>query len=156
VSRITVRKGEDGKLCGFSQADKRAYARFRKALDELEIGDLLTFSTWFPRNPAFHKMHFSMIGGLFDAQEQFADPDDLRRWLYVGAGYCEIVPGPRGRMVALPKSVAYDKLDDAEFSELHRKVIEFLRSEHAQAFLWPHLRPAQRADAIETMLTGYE
>lgn len=156
MTTMTVVKTEDGKLGGFSEADQRAYAKFTKSIKELEIGELFTLSTWFPRNPKLHKLHFAVVKALFDGQEQFADLNDLRKWLYVGAGYCDFLPGPKGRMVAIPKSIAFDKIDDSDFYELHRKVIDFARSEHAQRFLWPHLSSEQTLEIVETLLGAFE
>lgn len=156
MSQITVVKENDGKVRGFTEADQRAYAKYRAQLDALEVGELFGYSVWFPRNPKLHKLHFAVIKAVFEAQEQFSDPSELRKWLYVGAGYCDFLPGPKGRMVAVPKSIAYDKIDDADFSELHRKVIDFLRDQHSQAFLWGHLTVDQRWEMVETLLTEFE
>jgi hypothetical protein len=156
VTTITVIRGEDGKLTGFGEKDRRAYVKFRKTVDELEAGEMFTVSVWFPRNPKLHRLHFALINTLFEQQEQFEEPDDLRRWLYVGAGHADFLPGPKGKMVAIPKSVAYDKIDDAAFSELHMKVIDFMRSHYCQAFLWPHLEEDKRGAMIESLVEEFE
>ncbi len=156
MSTITVMRMEDGKLGGFTPKDQRAYAKFKRSLDELEPGEMLTLQTWFPRNPKLHRLHFVVVKALFDAQEQFEDMDDLRRWLYVGAGHADFLPGPKGRMVAIPKSVAFEKIDDAGFSELHAKVIGFVRSAHCQRFLWAHLDQAKASEMAETVLAQFE
>jgi hypothetical protein len=59
-------------------------------------------------------------------------------------------------MVALPKSIAWSKMEDNEFRELVNEVWEFLRSEHAQGFLWPHLSADKQAEAVESVLMGWE
>lgn len=156
MTNIVVMKDDCGKLTGFSEKDKRAYHRFKKQLDELVPGELFTLEVWFPREGWRHRKHFAMLATIYDAQEQFADVDQLRMWLQVGAGHCEFVPGPTGRMVAIPKSISWSKMDDAEFTEHHRKVVDFLRSEHAQRFLWPHLTPEQTWQTIETILEEFE
>lgn len=156
MSTITVMRTDDGKLVGFTPKDERAYAKFKRAVKELQPGELFTYSTWFARNPKLHRLHFVVIKALFDAQEQFEDMDDLRRWLYVGAGHADFLPGPKGRMVAIPKSVAFEKIDDAAFSELHQKMIGFMRTPHCLRFLWAHLDEAKAAEAVETVLEQFE
>jgi hypothetical protein len=84
-----------------------------------------------------------MLAMIFDAQETFADPEQLRMWLQVGAGHCEFVPGPKGKAGGDPEEHRLLAMDDAEFAAHHEKVKDFLRSEHAQRFLWPHLDPEQ-------------
>lgn len=155
MTTITVTK-EDGKLVGFTDKDKRAYGKFKKSIEELTEGELFTLSTWFARNPRLHKLHFVVMKALLDAQEQFAEMDDLRKWLYVGAGYADFMPGPKGKMVAIPKSVAYDRIDDAEFSELHGKVVDFMRTTHCMRFLWPHLEEHAAAETVEKVIAEFE
>lgn len=156
MSAITVTKFEDGRLGGFTEKDQAAYAKFRSAITALEVGELFQLSTWFPRNPKLHRLHFAVMKALFDAQEQFAELDPMRKWLYVGAGYADFLPGPKGKMVAIPKSIAYDKIDDADFSDLHRKVVDFARSEYATRFLWPHLGDAEQIKMVEQLLAEFE
>jgi len=109
-----------------------------------------------PRSPKFHKMHFVMVRALFDAQEQWADDYVFRKWLEVGAGHCRYAPGAKGRMVAIPDSISYESLDDVEFEEIHGKVKDFIRSEYARRFLWPHLTDEQTWQTVETILAEFE
>lgn len=155
MAKIALRLDERGKLDGLTPADARAYAKFRRKLGALRPGDTISFDHRFPRSPKFHRRHFAMLGMLFDNQEQFAHPEDMRKWVEVGAGHCQFVPGPKGRLVALPLSVAYDSLDDAEFGEHHRKVVDFLRSPAATRFLWPEVDDAAGLGAIEMILQEF-
>lgn len=149
-------KTDAGRLEGFGEKGQRAYAKWRNKVENMEVGETLQFSWKQPRSPRFHRMFFGMLGVLFDQQEQFADVDQLRAWLTVGAGYCEFVPGPKGRMVALPKSIAWTSMDDNEFRELVVAVWQFIRTEHAQRFLWPHLEPIKTEETVEMLLAGFE
>jgi hypothetical protein len=180
VSTITIVRRDDGKLGGFSRTDERAYAKYRKAIEALEIGELFTFSVWFPRNPAFHKFHFAVMNALLEAQERYDNLDDLRRYLYVGAGYADFVPAPsylgdiierlpkmvQGtlrrlllrdvELIAVPKSISYSTIDDADFRVLHDKVVDFMRGTRARKYLWPHLTDAQTHDTVEAILESFE
>lgn len=156
MTTITLVKTDTGKVAGHGEKNARAWAKFKKVMSELEPGELLSISTWFPRNKKLHGLHFALLAALFEAQEQFEDPDRMRMWLHVGAGLCDFLPGPTGRMVAVPKSIAWDKLDDADFQAHHEAVKAFMRGERAQMFLWPHLPPGQAADMVETVLLEFE
>lgn len=156
MTTITVTKTDAGRLDGITEKDRKAYARFKKKLAEMELGELFTLDFWFPRNPKLHGLHFAMIAAIYDAQEQFADSEQLRMWLQVGAGHCDFVPGPTGRMVAIPKSINWRTLDDAEFQAHHEAVKDFMRSAHARRFLWPHLADEQSEEMVETILEGFE
>lgn len=156
MTTITVTKDQTGRLIGFTEKDRHAYAKFRKRMEDLEPGELMWLETWFERSGPFHRRHMAVLGAFFDSQEQFADFDDFRKWTQVGAGHCEFVPGPQGRMVALPKSIAYHKLDQAEMEQLHKKTIDFLREPHALQFLWGHLPEDQRWEMVDVLLSGFE
>lgn len=151
-----VYRNDEGKLAGFGEKGAKAYARFRALLQRMGVGETIEFSWHEPRSPGFHRLFFARLHALFDRQEQFADPDSLRAWLTVGAGECQFVPGPKGRMVALPKSIAWHRLDEVEFRDLVDKVDRFLDTEHAQSFLWPHLEPRQRAEMIDGWRMEFE
>ncbi|HCJ50838.1 MAG TPA: hypothetical protein DHV67_03135 [Gallionella sp.] len=151
---VNLHRGDDGKLSGISERDQRAYAKFRKRLESL--GDESIVFSWVePRSGPYHRRFFAMVGQLFDMQEQFQDEEDLLCWLKVGAGHCDLVPGPHGKPVALPKSIKWAKLDQAEFEPVARSIWAFARSLHASRFLWPHLTDQQGASAIETFLAGF-
>ncbi|MCA3109850.1 MAG: DUF1367 family protein [Rhodocyclaceae bacterium] len=156
MSEILLTRDDTGKVTGLTEADQRAWSRFRKMLADLVPGECVRLAFWLPRSPKFHRRHFAIIGALFDAQEQFDDREQFRMWLQVGAGHCDFVPGPAGRMVALPKSIAWHKLDDAEFAAHHESVIGFVRSDRCTAFLWGHLQPADQLLMVETILAGFE
>lgn len=153
---LVIVKGDDGRLHGFGDKGHRAYKRWVAKVRDLAIGETLSFSWREPRSPKFHRLFFAMLHNLFDQQEQFDDVDSLRAWLTVGAGYAEFVPGPKGRMVALPKSIAWDRMDDTEFHELVSAVWAFLCTEHPQRFLWPHLSPEQTSETVEQLLLGFD
>jgi hypothetical protein len=153
---ITVTRNSEGKIVGATEKDRKAYSRFQSMLHELEAGELFTIDYWHPRDPELHGWHFIVLTAVFDQQEQFEDPKAFRKWVEVGAGHCDFLPGPKGRMVAVPKSIGWEKLDDNDFSEHHEKAIEFLRSPDCTRFLWGHLSDAEQSNMIESILEECE
>lgn len=144
----------DGKLAGVSESDQRAYERFLGKVRALDGSMVMEYRL--PRSGPFHRRHFAIIGALFAAQEQFDDVDNFRKWLEVGAGHAVMCPGPSGRMVAIPDSIKYERLDQSEFEELHAKIVAFVRSTRATHFLWPHLTDQQAAEMVESVLAVFE
>jgi hypothetical protein len=154
MSAVIVVKGEDAKLHGFGEKGERAWSKFRKRVESLVVGETLEFQWHEPRSGPHHRLFFAQLAALFDRQEQFDDIDMLRAWLTVGAGYATFTPGPTGRMCAIPKSIAYHKLDEAEFGELHLAVNAFLRTPHAQRFLWPY--EGKPGETVEALLAEFQ
>jgi hypothetical protein len=155
VSSVVIEKGEDGKLRGASEADEKRYAKFRRHVEGMPIGDTMRFTFAVPRSPAFHRRHFAILKSLFAAQEQFTDAEKFREWTQVGAGFCDLLPGPKGKPVAVSRSIAWENLEEAEFAEHHAAVLDFVRSVHFSRFLWPHLSDQQGALMVETILMEF-
>lgn len=139
MSTILVTKGNDGKLEGFGDKGRRAYVKFKKTVAEMSEGEIMRFSFKIPRSIKHHGYFFKKMHALFDRQERFAEFDHLRAWLTVGAGYADLMPGVNGQLMAVPQSIAFEELCEADFVDLHQKITAFLWGEHAQSFLWPHL-----------------
>ena len=148
MSDLIITKGQDGKLEGFGEKGRRAYAKFRNLVSEMEVGETLGFSFRMPRSPQHHKYTFAKLAGLFERQELFEDFDRLLEWLKVGAGHCDLLPGPGGALVAIPKSINWEKLDEQGFVEFHHALTDFLWTQPAQAALWPHSKAQQGYDNI--------
>jgi Protein of unknown function (DUF1367) len=155
MTTVVLIRGGDGKLAGMGDKAERAYAKFRRRVDALQPGETLCFSWREPRSPKHHGLFFAKVGALLERQEQFDTEDKLRMWLTVGAGYCDLVPGPKGKPVALPQSIAWDRMEEPEFAELHAAVDAFLWSLHARRFLWPHLSDEQTYELIDQFMLGF-
>lgn len=155
MSKVTLIKDDTGKLRGIDPAHERAYQKWRKQVLELQVGDTLGFSYRMPRSPGHHRKFFGKLNALLDRTEAFGDLDKLRYWITMGAGYFDLVPGFDGKPNAIPKSIDFDSMDEAEFSELHRAVDDFLMTERAVVTLWPHLHPANGLGMAEALIREF-
>lgn len=144
MSALVVFKNDCGKLEGWGEKGRRAWAKFTKIVSELEVGETLSFEYRLPRSPQHHKFFFARMQALLDRQEAFADLDHLLIFLKVGAGFVEFMPGPGGQLVAIPKSIAWERLEEQDFIETKRAIWDFLWTEVAQQALWPELSAMQR------------
>lgn len=151
---VTITRNDEGKIVGIDEKDVRAYAKLKRMLETLTPKESLTLKFWVPRSPRFHRYHFAVLNAVFNAQERFDDPEDMRKWIEVGSGHCHFVPGPTGGLVAIPLSIAYEKLDDMEFREHHEAVKRFLRTTHATRFLWSNLDDKRGFEMIESILSS--
>ena len=149
MSSLVIYKDESGKLAGFGEKGRRAWLKFLKRVKELEVGETLSFEYKLPRSPVHHSYFFLKLTGLFERQERFADLDRLLDWLKVGAGHVDLLPGRDGMMVAIPRSIAWHKLEEQEFIEVVRAINDFVWTEYAQAALWSHLSSDQRYCCID-------
>ena len=81
------------------------------------------------RNPKFHRLYFSLINLAWDflseSQRAFfkEDVEVFRKTVEVAAGHCEKVYSvARREWLEVPKSIAFDKLSESDFSDLYERV----------------------------------
>jgi hypothetical protein len=143
-------------LEGLGERAKRGYERWKQTVKSLQLGETIRFSWHEPRNPRMHGLHFAMLAKVFDAQEAFVDMEPFRLWVQVGAGHCDFVPGPKGKPVAIPRSIAFEKLDEGTFQEHHQAAKEFLRSVYATRVLWPLMSDLMADERVAALLAEFE
>ncbi|MFZ2524426.1 MAG: DUF1367 family protein [Candidatus Ferrigenium altingense] len=143
-----------GLFKGATEADDKRWNRFWRIATGKEPGEMFDLETVFPRYTPFHKRHMKIEQDVFNAQDRFKDFEMFRDWLKIGSGFVEWVPGAKGGIVPLPKSISYAKTDEQEFREYHEKVVEFLRGAHAAPYLWKHLG-AGAHEMMDTILMEF-
>lgn len=151
----SVRSFLFGVVDGAGKDDRSAWQRFWSKVKRLEPGEVFDFEIIFPRLGAYHRRHMAIEQAVFDAQDRFSDFEMFRDWLKIGSAWVVWVPGPKGGIVPLPRSISYRKADQADFEKYHRQVMNFLRGEHAAPYLWRHLGDKSH-DMIEAILEGFD
>lgn len=144
-----------GIVDGLGDRGKKQWRRFVNGLLRLEPGEMVEIKTHKARSGPFHRRHMAIETALFEAQEKFDSFEQFRNWIKVGAGFCDWVPGPRGAVIPVPKSIAFDKLEDDDMRQVHDDMVAFLRTDHAGRTLWKHLDQARRMEVIEGLLREF-
>lgn len=117
---------EDGRfLC----ADDETYENRRR----LKTGHIYEATIREVRNPKFHRLYFSLISTawsyLNEKQEAFFHHsiDSFRKTLELAAGHCDTIYSiERREFIDIPKSIAFDKMDELAFRELYDKIKDVL------------------------------
>lgn len=149
-----VRRFLFGLFKGATDKDDKRWNRFWRMCTGKEPGEMFDLETVFPRYTPYHKRHMKIEQDVFNAQERFKNFDMFRDWLKIGAGFVEWVPGAKGGIVPLPKSISYAKTDEQEFREFHDSVMDFLQGEHAAPYLWKHLGAGSH-EMMESILSDF-
>lgn len=142
-------------LGGLTDLDQKMWRGFWRELMAAGSGEVFALKVSIIRQGRFHRRHMKLETVLHEAQEQFPSFLQFRNWLKTGAGFCEwqIV---RGQLVPVPKSINYDQCDQLTMEQFHLDAIAFLRTQHAQHQLWPHLTPAMAEQCMESILSQFE
>lgn len=141
---------------GVDDSSKKSWRRFWSRLMKAELGECIFIKTNNPRSGPFHRRHMAIEQAVFNAQERFADFEQFRTWVKVGAGHVDWIAGPKGAVIPVPKSISYSKLDDDGMRDYHDKALAFLREPHALKVLWPRSTPEAREEGINAILDEFE
>lgn len=95
---------------------------------KLKVGQVYLAEIRVPRNYAFHKKAFSLLNTAWAllperTQEGFRSVECFRDTITVAAGYVDVFYDlKRKSYCETPKSWAFDKMDEAEFSDLYERM----------------------------------
>lgn len=101
---------------------------------KLKIGEVYTAEARLMRNYRFHREYFALINCAWEylperTSEGFRTKGNFRMYVEVAAGHCEpFYSHSRREWVEIPKSIAFDSMDDAEFSSLYERVKDVIFS----------------------------
>lgn len=152
-----ARKVLFGQIDGLSAAHKKSWRRlWNWFLKTAEPGEMVELKTYRERLGWFHRKHMAMEQAVFDAQEKFEQFEQFRLWLKVGAGFVDWLPGPKGGVIPVPRSISYARLEQDAMEKVHDDMVAFLRTEHAQKTLWKHLDGSKRAEMMASVIDGFE
>lgn len=154
--REAARRVLFGAIDGLGEQGKKQWRRFVNGLFNMEPGEIVEIITHKARSGPFHRYHMALEQRVFEAQERVGDFEQFRLWLKLGAGHVDWMPGPKGGVFPIPKSISYAKLEDDDMRDFHQAAVAFLRTPHAQRYLWPALKSGAAEEAIEAILVEFE
>lgn len=157
ADREAARRVLFGAIDGLSEQHRKSWRRiWHWFLNHAEPGEMLEIRTHRERIGWYHRKHMALEQRVFEAQERFQHFGQFRAWLKTGAGFVDWIPGPKGGVIPVPKSISYSQLEQDEMERVHADIVVFLRTEHAGRVLWPHLPDASRTQAIEAILGEFD
>jgi hypothetical protein len=96
------------------------------ALAKIKHGDEVQVEIKRPRNIRHHRKFFALMQLVYQNQEHYDSIDHLIAALKTAVGHCDLVPGKGGVMIALPKSIAFAKMDQTAFDEFYDRCIDII------------------------------
>jgi hypothetical protein len=141
---------------GIDEKNHKRWRNFLRHVFGMEHGEIAEVGTRIPRSGQFHRFHMALEQAVFDAQERFTDFEQFRNWIKIGSGFVDWVPGAKGGIVPLPKSISYANLEEQQMREFHADMLAFLRGPHAAPYLWKHLDADEAVEMMNAVLGGFE
>lgn len=106
-------------LAGLVPADEAA----KQAVKRWKIGETLKCSVRKPRDYTNHKKYFALLNLTFENQEKYTSFEHFRKAVQIAAGHVDELITIEGEIVFIPKSIAYDALDEMEFDKVFRETM---------------------------------
>jgi hypothetical protein len=114
--KVLVRKQLNGSLMPADDVAQEALRKVKPGIDcwiELRVA----------RHPRFHRLYFALIKLTFDNQERYTNAEQFRKAVQMAAGHVDELVGLDGAIYQIPRSIAWDQLDETEFGELFPQVM---------------------------------
>src|SRR5687768_9931906 len=95
-------------LAGLVPSDEEA----KQAVRRWKMGETLKCSVRKPRDYTNHKRYFALLNLTFENQERYTSFEHFRKAVQIAAGHVDELITLDGEVTLLPKSIAYDALDE--------------------------------------------
>jgi len=76
-------------------------------------------------NPKFRRKYFALLKTAFDMADFDGNFEQFRHHVIAGAGYCDFHKYGDS-MVAVPRSISWARMEDAEFENLYRDSLTYI------------------------------
>lgn len=98
----------------------------REALAALPEGVALRCKVTIPRKGWKTRKFFALCSVVQPHQETYPTVEHFRKALTCALGFSDSFKLPDGRTILIPQSIAFDKMDDAEFDALFDRAVHFI------------------------------
>lgn len=112
-------------LRGATPDDHAAWSKFRRRLETMKPGKWLRFEWSSPRNGKHHRKFFALVHLVVENSEIYDTDAKALIAIKLAAAYFDPLPDPRtGELVPIPRSIAYDAMDQEEFDGFYRAALD--------------------------------
>ena len=144
MKTLNLSKRRDGSLIPETEEDAIV-------LEQMAQGETWCFSVHRERNAKHHRKFFSLIRVVWDnlpevMDDHYPDIEHLRAEITMKAGHFTTFTTTKGERVYLPKSIAFDKMDQTEFDAFYSKCVDIILK---------HFLPVEREDLLDFLIGEY-
>ena len=122
-----------------------------EAINALRNGDVVKVVITRPRNVTFHNKFFALLSVLFPHQDYYPTLTKFRKAVQIALGYCEETVLPSGKIMVEADSIAFHKMDEAEFDQLMAKFFAL-----AETRILPGVSKEDVQREWEEVMKGYQ
>jgi hypothetical protein len=110
---------------GMSEADHKAWVKFKAWLTKLEPGDSFKLEYVIPRNIKHHRKFMALVAVVAEYSDVYDNQDKALLAVKIAAGHCDFVPNPiTGELQAVPKSISFAAMGQDDFETFYDEAIK--------------------------------
>jgi len=115
----------DKGLRGATPADQEAWAKFRRRLETMKPGTWLRMEWARPRHGKHHRKFFALLNLVAENSETYDTTEKALVAVKLVTGYADPIIDPTtGELIQVPRSIAYDAMDQDEFEGFYSAAID--------------------------------
>lgn len=115
----------DKGLRGATPADHEAWSKFRRRLETMKPGTWLRMEWSRPRNGGHHRKLFALLQLVAENSEVYDTPEKALVAVKLVSGYADPIVHPEtGEFIMVPRSIAYDAMEQDEFEQFYSAAID--------------------------------
>lgn len=116
-------------------------------LKRVKNGEMVKVEIKKPRNIKFHRKFFALLQIVVDNDERYANTNVVLHIMKLKLGHYESIVNTNGKMIYIPKSISFTKMDDTSFGEFYQQAVNKVLSD----FL-PEWNEEVLEQAVETII----
>jgi hypothetical protein len=93
------------------------------AISKLKEGEQVKVDVKRARNGKQHRLYFALINLIYGQQTRYATTEQLSNAIKCAVGYCDEIETKGGKVLVIPKSIAFHAMPQDQFTEFFDKVI---------------------------------
>jgi hypothetical protein len=95
-----------------------------EAMNKIKNGTEIMIEYKQKRNVKFHRKAFALLNLVLKNQDKYSNINDLLVEFKLKSGHYEEHITTKGKIIYVPKSIAFSEMDELEFNELYSKFID--------------------------------
>jgi len=115
----------DKGLRGATPADHEAWSKFRRRLETMKQGTWIRMEWARPRHGKHHRKFFALLNLVAENSETYDTTEKALVAVKLVTGYADPIIDPTtGELIQVPRSIAYDAMDQDEFEGFYSAAID--------------------------------
>lgn len=121
-----------------------------EALADIPQNELVRVTIKRPRNVQHHRKFFALINAIFPHQTLYPTEEALLAAMKVALGFGQQVKLPDGRVIVIPRSISFAKMDQKSFAEFYDRALTLILTR-----ILPGVNKKDLQREVDDILAGY-